>query len=546
MPAPEVEKHLPPTTRSPSEGEVAGSPSGTLFVERARSTSSGFRLTRENAADVAAICWRLAGLPLALELAAAKTKFLDPATLLSRLDRALSTAWGRDLPERQRTMRATLDWSHGLLSEPERRLLGRLSVFVGCFSLPAAEAVGAEPGAAGGVDAEGVIDHLGALVEQSLVTVYPNGGGTRYGMLEPVRQYAREKLEEGGEDGEARRRHAAHYLALAERAATELWGPRQGAWLENLERENGNLRAAIAWALDANGAEIAGRLCWALWLFWWARGHHREGRRWSEAALARALPPAWRARVLPVAAAMSYAGNDGDLAEKRWREGLSVSLREGDALAEGYSKAGLGLAEMAGGDYESAATRFGEALPLVEDCGDPLVSLVRVWLGTTSLMRGDPARAEREIGEGLSSARTRGDTLCTYVALYNLAQLAIARGDLGLAAGLLEEVVRLSRHTKDRANLAHFLDALSAVAALRGEAERSAVLIGASEESLREVGAPVYNFYAPDPTLKERTSAEARAALGDAAFEQLREHGRAMTFEEAVGLGAGTGGDGGP
>ncbi|MDQ3361605.1 MAG: hypothetical protein M3534_08085 [Actinomycetota bacterium] len=149
MPAPEVEKHLPPTTRSPSEGEVAGSPSGTLFVERARSTSSGFRLTRENAADVAAICWRLAGLPLALELAAAKTKFLDPATLLSRLDRALSTAWGRDLPERQRTMRATLDWSHGLLSEPERRLLGRLSVFVGGFSLPAAEAVGAEPGAAG-------------------------------------------------------------------------------------------------------------------------------------------------------------------------------------------------------------------------------------------------------------------------------------------------------------------------------------------------------------------------------------------------------------
>ena len=529
---------LPATTRSPSEDDVAGSPAGTLFVERARATSSGFRLTRKNAADVAAICWRLAGLPLAIELAAAKTKFLDPATLLSRLDRALSTAWGRDLPERQRTMRATLDWSHDLLSEPEGRLLGRLSVFVGGFSLSAAEAVGAEPGDG---DAEAVIDHLGTLVEQSLVTVAPDDGGeegTRYGMLEPVRQYAREKLEEGGDEDETRRRHAAHYLALAERAGAELWGPGQGEWLERLERENGNLRAALAWGLDAK-AEAAGRLCWALWLFWWARGHHREGRRWSEAALGRDLPAAWRARTLPVAAAMLYAGNEHGPAEERWREGLSVSLQEGDALAEGYARSGLGLSELVRGEPEAAAARFGEALPLLEECGDPLSSLARVWIGTTYLMRGDAARAEKEIGEGLSSARSRGDTLCTYVALYNLAQLAISRGDLGLAAGTLEEGVGLSGHTKDRANLAHFLDALSAVAALRGEATRSALLIGAAEESLREVGAPVYNFYAPDPSLKERAAAEARAALGDAAFEELREQGRAATFEEAVRLGAG-------
>jgi ATP/maltotriose-dependent transcriptional regulator MalT len=191
------------------------------------------------------------------------------------------------------------------------------------------------------------------------------------------------------------------------------------------------------------------------------------------------------------------------------------------------------------GEPEAAAARFGEALPLLEECGDPLSSLARVWIGTTYLMRGDAARAEKEIGEGLSSARSRGDTLCTYVALYNLAQLAISRGDLGLAAGTLEEGVGLSGHTKDRANLAHFLDALSAVAALRGEATRSALLIGAAEESLREVGAPVYNFYAPDPSLKERAVAEARAALGDAAFEELREQGRAATFEEAVRLGTG-------
>ena len=233
------------------------------------------------------------------------------------------------------------------------------------------------------------------------------------------------------------------------------------------------------------------------------------------------------------------AANDHDPAEERWREGLSVSVGEGDTLGEGYARSGLGLTRLAHGDHEAAAARFAEALPLLEECGDPLSSLTLVWLGTTSLMRGDAQRAEREIGEGLSSARSRGDTLCTYVAHYNLAQLAISRGDLGLAAAALEEGVGLSGLTKDRANFAHFLDALSAVAALRGEPERSAVLIGATEESLQEVGAPVYNFYAPDPSLKERASAEARAALGDAAFERLREQGRAATFEETVRLGAG-------
>ena len=158
---------LPASTRSPEAEEILASPSGMLFVERARASSPGFTLTRENAPSVAAICWRLAGLPLALELAAAKTRFLDPATLLIRLDQALSTAWARDLPERQRTMRTTLDWSHNLLSEPESMLFRRLSVFVGGFSLEAAEAVGGTEGGAGEA-----LDRLGALVEQSLVTRY--------------------------------------------------------------------------------------------------------------------------------------------------------------------------------------------------------------------------------------------------------------------------------------------------------------------------------------------------------------------------------------
>jgi predicted ATPase len=273
-------------------------------VERARASSLGFTLTHENAEAVAAICWRLAGLPLALELAAAKVRFLDPNTLLSRLDRALSSTWARDLPERQRTMRATLDWSHDLLSEPERELFRRLSVFSGGFTLEAAEAVGT----AGSVAVEDVLGLLGTLVEQSLVVA--GGDEVRYGMLEPVRQYALEKLEQSRAAEETRRRHARFFLDLAELADPELRGPRQVEWLERLEQENDNLRAAVSWVLSAGDYDTAARLGWGLHSFWWTRGYQREGRRWMEATLEHELPPASRPRALLAAASMAYAQGD--------------------------------------------------------------------------------------------------------------------------------------------------------------------------------------------------------------------------------------------
>jgi len=226
---------LPSSTRNPTADEVLRTPSGQLFLERAQAASPSFALTTENAGTVAAICWRLGGLPLALELAAAKVRLLEPVALLPRLDQALSMAWARDLPERQRTMRATLDWSHELLSEPERKLFRRLAVFAGGFTLEAAETVG------GSEKPEAVLGLLGALVEQSLVQVQPRKaeGETRYGMLEPVRQYAQETLEEGGEVGPVSHIHASFFLALAERAQPELMGERQVEWMERLEQENG-------------------------------------------------------------------------------------------------------------------------------------------------------------------------------------------------------------------------------------------------------------------------------------------------------------------
>jgi non-specific serine/threonine protein kinase len=265
------------------------------------------------------------------------------------------------------------------------------------------------------------------------------------------------------------------------------------------------------------------------------RGHHHEGRRWIEETLEASLPLALRARALLVAATMAYTQGDYHTAEERWGEALRLSQSERDVLAEAYAWAGIGLVEMVRPDFEAASSRLEKALALFERCGEDYMMLFsRVFLGTTLLARGDAERAKRMFEEGLAAARRLKSPSLTYVALYNLAQLALARGDLEAACRMLGEGIELNGQTKDRANLAHFMEALSAAEAFRGEAERSAVLIGAAESSLREVGAPVYNFYIPDPSLRERAVAEARASLGDTVFEQARERGRAMTFDQTI------------
>ncbi len=528
---------LPPSGRTPTEGEVIASPSGQLFLERALATSPMFAVTASNAGAVATICRRLAGLPLAIELAAAKTRFLDPAALLSRLDRALSTRGARDLPERQRTMRATLDWSYGLLSETEKALFGRLSVFAGGFTLPAAEGVGADE--AGPFGAEDVLDLVGSLVEQSLLTVETNQGGeVRYGMLEPVRQYALERAEEAGESEGARRRHAAFFLALAERAAKELRGPAQVGWLESLERENGNLRAAMYRAIYgdvADGAEVAARLGWALWVFWWLRGHQEEGRSSMETLLEADPPLHLRARVVQVANAMAYTQGDFEACARYSREALELSRAAGDELCEAYALCGLGLEAMGLGDFAEATARFEGALPLfVRNGEEGMLPIARVWMGIVLLLQGDRDRAVEAFEEGLSLARERGDRLGAYNALYNLAQLAAGRGDHGLATRMFEEGVELSEGMGDRANLAHFLEGLAVVEGMRGDPARSATLFGAAQRLASEAGAPVYNYYVPAPSLRDDATAGVRSTLGDDAFEEAREGGRGMSFEQAV------------
>jgi non-specific serine/threonine protein kinase len=429
-------------------------------------------------------------------------------------------------------MRATLDWSYGLLGEHEKVLFRRLSVFAGGFALEAAEAVGTARGTAG----EDVLEPLGRLVEQSLVTTEVLGEDvTRYGMLEPVRQYAFERLEESGHARTVSSGHAEFYLALAEQAHPELRGPRQAEWLGRLERENGNLQAAMGWALANGEVESAARLGWALWVFWLLRGYQQEGSRWMQALLEQDPPVALRMAASTVAGTMTYWQGDYKASYGHLQESLELARRVGDADCIAHALYGLGLLALKDQDLQTASSRMEEALSLylkIHNLQD--ASTVRSSLGTILLIQGDHDRAAAMMEEGLALARELSDGLSINHALYNLGLVAQARGDHELAARMFEEGVELSEEMGDRSYLGYFLEGLAVVAGMRGEAERSARLFGTVERLLRTVGAPVYDSYNPNRFLYERTKAAVRSRLGESAFEEARAEGQVMSFEKAV------------
>ena len=524
---------LPASTLSPDPEEVLASPSGRLFVELARAASPSFSLEGENAPAVAEICRRLAGLPLALELAAAKVRFLGPTALLSRLDKALSAGAARDLPPRQSTMRATLDWSHDLLEEPQKVLFRRLCVFAGGFTLEAAEAIGATRA----IDPEEVVYLLGGLVEQSLVTVRQGQDAqARYGMLEPVRQYARELLEESGEAGEARRRHAAHYLSLAELAGPGLKGPDQVPWLQRLETELDNLRAALSWSIDHGEVEPVARMAFESWLFWWLHGHLDEGRRWMEKALAREpdLPDPVRARLLLVAGTLAQGRSDWEPARGYLEESLELFRRLGDEEGTAYALAGMGLVDL-------GLRRYERGLALVQESIDCFLEVGQRWAASpmlsfaaaASLSRGDLPRARQLAEKGLSLAREVGAGDALYLTLHALATVARAEGDHERAARLFGEGLTLSAEVEDRSSLAYYLQGLAAIAASEGELARAARLWGAAEALLESTEIVAY-AHAPDPSLYQRQVAAARERLDEAAWEAAWAEGRTMTLEEVV------------
>lgn len=518
---------LPKWTGPVRPADVTASSAGRLFLDRARAVSSSFTLTKHNAAQVAAVCRRLGGLPLALELAAPKIKLLDPQTLSERLEDALSVGGARDLPARQQTMQSTIDWSYRLLADPERDFFVRLSVFCGGFSLAAAEVV---------VGMAHTLELLDSLVEQSLVLVGKDRGGrTYYSLLEPIRQFARALLRERGEEPALSRAHADYFLALAERAAPEFQGAAQVQWMEQTEWQTDNLRAAMTWALSVGDGTTVARLGWALWLFWWVRGNLQEGLRHTLAALRYDLAPPVRTRALLVSAAMNYALGHYEPAGQYWQQALENAERDGDLAGQAYGRAGVGLVAMARSETQLATTRLREAIVLADQVGDEwMISLGNIWLGTILLTSGDAKGATPLFERGLASARARGDHLVTYVALFNLAQAARARGDHTAAAGLLRESIALSQETRDRANLAYALDALAMLDAQRSRTDSAALLFGAAEAMREAMGAVVYHYYLPDEALLSQVIAEVKQSLGEPAFGDAYRRGLNLDLDEAV------------
>ena len=324
----------------PGSGEPADYASVRLFADRARAEAPGFKLTRRNAQVVAEICRRLDGLPLAIELAAARIRLLSPRALLARLDDRMDllTAGPRDLPERQRTLRNTLDWSFGLLSADEQALFTRLAVFAGSFGLPAVTAI------CGDAVRGSVMDTLSSLADSSLVRVEPSEEEPRFSLLETIREYALEHLRDSAAWRDVHDRHAAYFLALAKPAETELRGAGQLAWLNRLEIRRDNLSAALSWLVGQDQPGMALDLLWATWRFWWLHGHAEELARHVDQILAHSdgLPPHQRALALSGAGFVRFVGGDQARSLRLLKRSLPLYRQSGDRLGMGLTAAALG------------------------------------------------------------------------------------------------------------------------------------------------------------------------------------------------------------
>ena len=508
-------------------------PAGAFVLDRARNLSAQLILDQTETRALADLCHRLAGLPLAIELATAHLRLLAPQTLLDRLEQ-LTAGGARDLPSRQRTMRATLDWSHRLLTPDQQRLFSVLSVFRGGATLAIIEQVAAGSGM---FPAGDVLSLLEVLVEQSLVVVQGGGAGERrFDMLEPVAQYARGLLL-----GDAARRvaaaHADTFLHLAEAAAAGYQGADQVLWLQRVEADEANIVVAIDRALDQGDGETAGLVTWAMWLYWWLRSQPSIGLRRALRCLTVELPPAVLARVHLTAATMSYAGGDLVASGDHWHQAFVLGTEQHDPEIACAGRAGTGLAALGAGDLDLAETCFREALVpglAAGESGVWLRSLIHVWLGTALMLNSHPGGAVEEMERGLQLARQRGDRLATYVALYNIAQVAIGLEDHDLARACLVEGIELSHQTHDLANLAYFLEALAVVESTPESSERIAVLLGAAQSLRAVTGGRIYGYYLPDESLRARADADAREALGEDGFEAAQTLGRTYDLDEVV------------
>jgi predicted ATPase/DNA-binding SARP family transcriptional activator len=487
-----TEEGLPPAFRPPPSVSrlpsvaLADAPAVTLFVQRVRAARPEFALDGANAAAVAEICRRLDGLPLAIELAAARVRLLPPPELLVQLEHPLTVLTGgpRDAPARQRTLRATIAWSHDLLTRQEQELFARLSVFAGGCTLEAADWVGGS--------SSDTLDMLASLVDQSLVrqTAGPDGAA-RLGMLETIREYARERLEFSGEAEAARRRHAAFFLSLAGEAAPELSGPDQAAWMDRLEIEHNNLRQALTTYHEHDEGEDELRLAAALWRFWWQRGFLHEGRQRLEQALAREADVAKEIRATAHDGAGALAEAQGDLAAAAIHHEAALALRRelGDRRGEARALTDFGIIADKMGDPERAMQLFAAALAIARAEDDrPQLAACLANLGFVSLDQGDHQRAASSFKESLDLFRELGDQRNLSYVLGGLGNLAFLNGDYAGAATLQEESLNVLRELGDRQGMADALADLGHAVQRQGELARAEELYMAALQGYRELG----------------------------------------------------------
>jgi predicted ATPase/DNA-binding response OmpR family regulator len=472
-----------------------------LFVDRAQAVQPDFALNAENARAVTEICARLDGLPLAIELAAARIPVLPPQAMATRLSSRLALLIGgaRDLPARQQTLRNMLDWSYDLLDAQTKMLFARLAVFVGGATLEAAEAVlrtedrglSEESSVAILSLQSSVLDGLAILVDASLLQQRAEPSGEpRFVMLETIREYAWEQLERAGDVEPVRRQHAAYYLALVEAAIPTPVRLHQRRWLDRLAREHGNLRIALEWAAQRREAETLIRLVGSLWQFWHVHGHQREGRQWLEAALAHSaeLPPALRARALAGAGWLAYDQGDYEQAAEYHHESLALFRALHDRLGIAEALHGVGELALSQGEYARACALFEESLALRAELAD---AVGRAWslnhLARAALEQAAYDRATSLLDESLALFRELGDQAGYAWSLHNLGRAALEQAAYDRATSLLDESLARFRELGDRSGCAWSLHNLGRAALEQAAYDRATSLLDESLALFREL-----------------------------------------------------------
>jgi predicted ATPase/DNA-binding XRE family transcriptional regulator len=522
--------------RGDAPPDVAAYDAIRLFVERARAVRSGFALTDQNAASVVQICRRLDGIPLAIELAAARVRVLSVEQIGRRLDDRFSllTGGGVNAPARQQTLRAMVDWSYDLLSPPERTLFRRLAVFAGGFTLEAAEGLGA--GEQSPAPSPSVLDLLTALVDRSLVQVQESGGETRYFLLETIRQYAWEELDQAGELDGTRTRHFEWCRVFAMQVAAESAGRRRRYWLDLIERENANLRAALEWSKTSPERIDAGlRLAVVLANFWRYRIYIVEGRRHLVDLLARDNPlvaDQSRAEALREAAWLAFWQVDVDEADRLLDEAIPLWQSMGDARGLAHALWVRGAVAIWRGDYLGARELMEEDLAVSREAGDIFQESSALFsLGAVAMSLGELDRAEELLNHSLAIRLAHGLNWGTGFPRFELGNVMLLRGELDRADALYRQALVTWQVSDDRSAMALAVNGLSWIASAHDNGDRAARLSGLAA-AMREASGTV--VLPPHRGSDAHSVAHAREILGDTLYDHFWAEGKAMPLEQAI------------